>query len=798
MPTKVETKPTSLELEHLPGYAQFLLAHRLEELTSLQHKLALEDSLPLLRQVAHLDAEAQRSLLRFFVEELLTYLAGNRAAEWVERSIEHWTRNGFPFDKHALVPEDIIKTSYIRKKSFLHFLQEYCGEGAQMLQVIDDLDRFQLHHSTQMMVTYNRVMQEHLQDREAQLLDAQSIAHIGSYVWDLESRQSTVTPELTLILEVENDMPGFLKNVHDEDRQRVEGELEASLQSGVFDSEFRYNNSKGIRFLWSRGKVHYKDGKPVSVSGTVMDITDRQQLMDQVREKEIFLRKLADATPSIIASYNINTGRYTFVSEGMEKILGYSPEAVYDAGIAWIAEKIHPDDLASLMKQNERVLEEANAAPESEPVAEFRYRIRHADGSWRWLQTFGTIFDRNAAGKVEHILNISLDVSAQLEAEHKISEQEYFIQQIADASPMVLYLFDCTSGRFHYLNREIFYVLGYTPDEVLAMSADEVRALYHPEDQALLPERAGSDSHFQYHESMMQYECRLRKKDGSWYWLLAREIVFKKDAQGAVQQILGAALDINRRKEMERTLLQNSFQLEQSNASLEEFAYVASHDLKEPLRKISTFGDRLVASQMDRMSDDGKIYLSKVVDASQRMQAMIDDLLSVSRISGDRGFEEVSLQALLEDAQQALEFKIEQKGARVEVDEPLPTARVVPSQFRQLFQNLLSNSLKFAREGIPPVVHVRYGYRRPDEVPAGLTKTPSYLELTFTDNGIGFEQEYASKIFQIFQRLHGRSEFEGNGIGLAIVKKIAEHHGGTIYAAGTPDEGAVFTLILPV
>ncbi|MGZ5221455.1 MAG: sensor histidine kinase, partial [Chitinophagaceae bacterium] len=302
---------------------------------------------------------------------------------------------------------------------------------------------------------------------------------------------------------------------------------------------------------------------------------------------------------------------------------------------------------------------------------------------------------------------------------------------------------------------------------------------------------------FQQADSMIQYECRLKHKEGDFRWFLVREIVFKTDDKGNITQVIGAALDITRRKEMERTILQNTHQLEQSNASLEEFAYVASHDLKEPLRKISTFGDRLMTSHMDKLDADAQIYLRKIVEASQRMQNMISDLLSISRISGNRAFELTSLQKIVEDTLQTLEFKIEQQGATIQYD-VLPEASVIPSQFRQLFQNLIANSLKFVREDVPPVIVITCEVAKDEEIKNyQLAKASTYLKISFSDNGIGFEKEHAQKVFSIFQRLHGRSEYEGSGIGLAICKKIIEHHGGVIFADAELNKGATFTIILP-
>jgi len=643
------------------------------------------------------------------------------------------------------------------------------------------------------------------QESEKLYKQAQSLARLGNWVVDLKTGELAFSEEMRKIYGLSADEPfsteiwkGF---IHPDDRENVLQYLEECIEKKQpYDKVHRIILPDGtIKVLHRKGELTFDEGEnPVKLVGTTQDVTDQYKVQEELKENQLFLRKITDATPSIISSYNAITGSFSFLSGGLTKLLGYETEEVIKKGMPFIVSIIHPDDVDQVIEKTKKIIEEANAQQTSnEFITELKYRMLHKNGHYRHFHTYGTIFDRNKNGRVEHLLNITLDVTDQESALQTIAEQELFIQQVADASPTILYLFDVPANSISYINKEIFFVLGYTTQEVLDMESNVIQKLYHPEDYNLLPERAESNKHFKHHNSMIQYECRMLGKDAEWKWVLVREVIFKTGDNEQPTQILGAALDITQRKEMERSLLQNSFQLEQSNASLEEFAYVASHDLKEPLRKISTFGDRLINTQAAKMSDDGKVYLDKIIKASLRMQTMIDDLLSISLISGDQSFQPFSLQEVLEDALQTLEFKIENKNALIQA-EGLPEAKIIVSQFRQLFQNLLSNSLKFIPDDRQPTIKITSVYLQPEEVGQfQITKAPRYLQLEFSDNGIGFEDEYAGKIFQIFQRLHGRSEYEGTGIGLAICKKIVEHHGGIIFAAGHLNSGATFTIILP-
>ncbi len=241
------------------------------------------------------------------------------------------------------------------------------------------------------------------------------------------------------------------------------------------------------------------------------------------------------------------------------------------------------------------------------------------------------------------------------------------------------------------------------------------------------------------------------------------------------------------------------YALESANESLEQFAYVASHDLQEPLRKIQAFGSRLSLKYADQLEETGQDYIARMQNAAARMQTLINDLLKYSRAGRMREpFQPVDLESLIAAIRSDLETTIQQTKAQI-ITRELPTVQGEPSQLRQLFQNLISNALKFRQPDVPPeiVISCQAAAWADKEVPGNLREEEDYYKIMVADNGIGFDEKYLDRIFNIFQRLHGRSEYEGTGIGLAICRKIAENHEGAISAASQPGKGATFYVLLP-
>jgi signal transduction histidine kinase len=258
--------------------------------------------------------------------------------------------------------------------------------------------------------------------------------------------------------------------------------------------------------------------------------------------------------------------------------------------------------------------------------------------------------------------------------------------------------------------------------------------------------------------------------------LTARTKLAGKDELSTLSQDINQLLSSLERQD--KSLQTFNQELERSNQELEKFAYVASHDLQEPLRKVQAFSDRLSKKYQDLLDADGKLYIERIQDASQRMRILIQDLLAYSRIKTQgQAFESVDLNKIVRGVMSDLEVRLEESQGKVELS-PLPIIQADPLQMRQIFQNLIGNALKFKKPDVPPIVKIYTDNQN----------------IIVADNGIGFEAQYAERIFEVFQRLHGRGDYEGTGIGLSIVRKILERHGGSVRAESSPGDGAKFTL----
>lgn len=256
---------------------------------------------------------------------------------------------------------------------------------------------------------------------------------------------------------------------------------------------------------------------------------------------------------------------------------------------------------------------------------------------------------------------------------------------------------------------------------------------------------------------------------------------------------------LTQQKHAETEAIMYAEKLRISNTELQEFAYIASHDLQEPLRKITAFGDRLKTKYVKVLDEQGLDYLGRMQNAARRMQNLINGLLMFSRVTTKaQPFVSVDLSAVTKEVLSDLEVRIQETGGKVDVKD-LPSVEADPIQMRQLFQNLIGNALKFAKTDHPPVVNISGAYVDNDKESSGSgSENRKLYQITIEDNGIGFDEKYIDRIFGMFQRLHGRGEYEGTGIGLAVCKKIVERHKGSIVVKSAPDKGTKFIFTLPV
>lgn len=371
------------------------------------------------------------------------------------------------------------------------------------------------------------------------------------------------------------------------------------------------------------------------------------------------------------------------------------------------------------------------------------------------------------------------------------SEERYhrMVSEVQDYAIILL----SKDGIVENWNKGAEKIKGYTADEIIGKNFN----IFYTEQDRIsgLPEKL---LEFARVEGKSNHEGWRVRKDGSWFW---GNIVLTSlhDENDNIIGFSKVTRDLSAQRNAELELQEKNKELEAMNQELASFAYVSSHDLQEPLRKIQTFASRILETENEKLSERGKDYFQRMQNAALRMQNLIEDLLAYSRTNtAEKNYESTDLNVLLNEVKGDLSETIESKHATIRAA-VLPSLQVVPFQVSQLFSNVLGNALKFSKPDVAPEIDITYNIvsgKILKDAPGVAGK--NYHHIAIKDNGIGFEPEHTTRIFEVFQRLHGRSEYSGTGIGLAICKKIMDNHGGFITAESELEQGATFHLYFPV
>lgn len=612
---------------------------------------------------------------------------------------------------------------------------------------------------------------------------------------------------------------GWLAKIPQEDRPELQIKFaDALINKKHFSAEFRLEKNGYTRWCVTEGYPFYNDeGAFMGFAGSVTDITDRKNTeielenkvkarMEDLKRSEERHHKMIDEIQDYAILLLSSEGIIQNWNKGAEKIKGYTEQEVIGKSFKLFYSK---EDLAASVP--DKLLNSATKNGRAEAEG---WRMRK-DGSRFWASVVITALhddDDNIIGFTKVTRDLTerkiveeerIQQTLQLSAKNaELIQQKDFVDVILDSSVDIISVFD-TELRYISVNRSFEELYNVSKEQIIgqnimkAFPPGQTTVFREYLDRAL----AGETLHGISHKSTItnrHYEAFFipLKNDNGVYAVLA-VAHDNTDILETTQKLKEANVIL---EEKTQDLQRANAALEKSNSELEQYAYVASHDLQEPLRKIRTYSGMLHESLKHKADEASMATLQKIIGSATRMSNLIYDLLNFSRLlNPERHFEETPLNTVFENIINDFELVIEQKNALVEVGE-LPVIQAVPLQMNQLFYNLLNNALKFSMDGRLPVIKVKA-----EKLVTGkeyshtlLNTNLEYVDITITDNGIGFSQQYAEQIFEVFKRLHTRHVYQGSGIGLALCRRIVLNHQGDIFAEGKENNGSVFHVILPL
>ena len=653
-------------------------------------------------------------------------------------------------------------------------------------------------------VTVQKQTEIALRKSQAQLTMAQQVAQVGSWEYELETGKISWSPQLfhLLGLDPEQPEPDYATNLalyHPEDAARLHVCVQQAIMQGQdYELDLRRivqnsgaNDGQVTRWYHAVGKVAWdNDGQATQLIGTLSDITERKQIEEILTNgRDALEMRVEERTAALLASKAqfqaafeqaavgiarvAPNGDWIDVNSKLCQIVGYTPEELYGLTFQDIT---HPDDLNSDWSQLTRLI----AGEITNYSMEKRYICKN--GAFVWVNlTVAPV--RDAHGELECFISIVKDISERKEAEAALQESEARYRFLADAMPQIVFTSD-PNGHVDYFNERWYDYTGMTEEETAGWGWQPV---LHPDDLQNCLNR-WTDSLTNHIPYEVEYRFK-RGLDETYRWHLGRALPRYNEA-GDIVQWVGTCTDIEDFKQAQAALLEMNDALEarvsertadlmRSNEELQQFAYVASHDLQEPLRMIGSYTQLLARRYQGQLDEKADKYIAYAVDGVTRMQTMIQDLLGYSRVGAqERILRETRVNEAVDIALVNLSTAVKDSGATITVD-ALPTLMADASQLVSLFQNLIGNAIKY-RGDAPPHIHIH-----------ACQQDQQWL-FSVQDNGIGIDPQFAERIFVIFQRLHGRGEYSGTGIGLAICKKIVERHNGHIWMESEVGKGSTF------
>lgn len=519
------------------------------------------------------------------------------------------------------------------------------------------------------------------------------------------------------------------------------------------------------------------------------EVAERRRTEEALRESRRFIENVANTIPDLLYVYDIIAMQNIYVNREIALVLGYTPEQIQAMGTAVIPTLLHPDDLE---RGTTWQLQRIAAAADGE-ILELEYRMKHADGTWRWLAVRETVFTRTPDGEPEQVLGVSQDITGRKQA------QEAY-RTLVEHAPLGLIIVQ--EGQIVFANPAMAAINGYTVAEMLAWSFDDINNVVHPDDRPMVMDylrgRLAGKKDVPDH-----YEYRIVRKDGGVRWLAAHGIITEYRGKPASQ---GTYLDITERKRTDEQLHRYAEELQQSVAETRQFAYIVSHDLRAPLVNLKGFAAELQMSLDDirpaldqaltcldtprrqelltAIDEDVPEALGFITSSVDRMDHLINALLKLSRL----GRREITLElldmpALVNTTLQTLAHQIESRQVAVRVA-PLPTVMADPTAMEQILGNILNNAVLY----LDPA--------RPGQITIDGKRDSEMTCISVRDNGRGIAPEDMDKVFAPFRRI-GKLDVAGEGMGLAYVQALVRRHGGHIWCESAPGVGTTFTIALP-